>query len=90
MQAIITKYVGPTDTKPGRIIAKCAAARHVHNWDYALSVDQNHDAAAKALAEKLEWFGEWNRGGMPDSSGNAYVCVARGGYEVETTRVARI
>jgi hypothetical protein len=56
-QAIETRYVGPTNTRGSRVIATNAAksVRHIHHWDYALSVTANHYAAAEALRAKLDW-----------------------------------
>lgn len=72
-QAIITHYFGPTNYRGSRIKAKAAAGHLFLPWNCALNSDENHNAAAKALAEKLDWAGEWHSGGMPDNSGNCYV-----------------
>ena len=55
MQAIVTKYHGPTNTRPGRVSAKCEAARVIVEWDHALNVDDNHRRAAETLRDKLGW-----------------------------------
>jgi hypothetical protein len=74
MQAIITKYIGPSNVKGVRIKATCQAGSITLSWDHALNADGNHCAAAKALAEKWGWnFGEWIGGQLPDGS-NAWVC----------------
>ena len=57
MQAITTKYAGPTNTRGSRIIAKAAAGRVSVGYDHALNLEDNHAAAAQALAEKLGWVG---------------------------------
>lgn len=72
-QAIITKYVSPTNTKGSRIKATAAVGSVTVSYDYALNAEQNHLAAAKALATKYEWRGVWTGGGMPDSSGYCFV-----------------
>jgi hypothetical protein len=56
MQAIQTTYHGPTNTRGARIVARCDAGRLTVAWDYALSIERNHDAAAIALARKLGWL----------------------------------
>lgn len=56
MQAIITKYLGPTDTKGIRIKATCAAGSFTMGYDCALSTDKNHWAAALNLCVKLGWI----------------------------------
>ena len=55
MQAIETKYLGCTNTKPSRIKATCAAGSITVGYDHALNIDGNHKAAAAALRKKLEW-----------------------------------
>lgn len=85
MQAIITKYHGPSNTQPARIIAKCWLGRVVHNWNYELGLMGNHAAAATKLVIKLNearkkaghddyvWMFIAPGGNMPDNSGNAFV-----------------
>lgn len=55
MQAIITKYLGPTDTRGSRIKATAAAGSVTLSYDCALDSDGNHRAAAEALCVKLGW-----------------------------------
>ena len=57
-QAIETKFVGPTNSKGSRIVAKCQAGRIIVQYDYALNVDQNHERAADRLASRLGWIGD--------------------------------
>jgi hypothetical protein len=73
MQAIVTKYIGPTNHRGARVKATCQAGSVVIPYDYALGTYENHDAAARALLEKLGWCGQWFGGGMPDGTGNCYV-----------------
>lgn len=56
-QAIRTRYAGPTDTRPGRIVAThCGkAARVVLSYDHTLNGVDNHRQAAQALADRLGW-----------------------------------
>lgn len=70
-QAVITKYIGPTNTKGSRVKASCEAGSITVNWDHSLNSDQNHDAACQALLDKLGWSGEWIGGGT--STGYVYV-----------------
>lgn len=72
-QAIITKYLPPTNSRGARVKAKCYAGSVTIPWDDALDVDDNHTAAAVALCKKLGWRGELHGGGLPDGAGNAYV-----------------
>ena len=62
MQAIITKYIGPTDTKPSRIKATAAAGSITVSYDHSLNIDGNHIAAAQELAAKFGWTGKWVQG----------------------------
>ena len=55
MQAIRTKYLGPTNTRGSRISAQCEAGRICVQYDYALNIDGNHKAACQALLKKLGW-----------------------------------
>lgn len=75
-QAIITKYFGPTNSRGARIKATCQAGSITVPWDFSLGVDANHDAAAEALATKLDWKGLWIGGGMPGDTGNCYAWFA--------------
>ena len=71
-QAIVTKYIGPTNTKPARISAKAEAGRLICNWDHSLGVSENHRAAAEMLAERLKWT-EWSvlkGGALPGGNGD--------------------
>lgn len=80
MQAIITKYLGPTDYKPARVRATCQAKSIIVSWDDGLDIDGNHDAAAHRLAGELGWLEHSSLagGGLPDGTGNAYVLIPSG------------
>lgn len=83
MQAITTKYLGPTNFRGGRIKAQAWAGSITVSWDHALDTDGNHDAAALALVRKLGWDKADRihmrldpvlyRGGLPNNQGNVYV-----------------
>lgn len=77
MQAITTKYHGPTNYRGSRITARCQARRLTVSWDHSLNSEQNHRAAAMALVKALGWEGTWVGGGLPDGRGNVFVCVER-------------
>lgn len=55
MQAIVTKYIGPTDTKGARIKATCDAGSITVPYPYELSGADVHANAAMALVRKLGW-----------------------------------
>lgn len=63
---IRTKFRGPTDTRPGRIVATAPGfsrpRRVVTEYSHALSARRNHAAAAMRLAAALGIPGEWTCG----------------------------
>ena len=79
MKAIWTRYYGPGNVRGSRVRA-VAEIRNSFGaeigltiwWDDALSVEQNHDAAALALCAKMGWPGNLMRGCRPDGVGNVY------------------
>jgi hypothetical protein len=68
MQAIQTYFVSPTNFRGSRIVAKAAAGKVTLQWDHAMNPEGNHRAAAKALADKFGWSGDWVCGGCADGS----------------------
>lgn len=75
-QAIMTKYLSCTNSKPSRIKAFCDAGSLTMSWNHSLNVDENHEMVAEALAKKLEW--EWHHiGGSLPSSMGGYVFVRK-------------
>lgn len=68
-QAITTKYLGPSNVKGSRIKASCQAGSLTLHWDDALNSEQNHITAARALADRLGWDGEWSGGFDQDERG---------------------
>jgi hypothetical protein len=69
MQAIQTKYIGPSNVRGSRVKAIAQAGSVTLEWDDALNRDDNHLAAAKALATKLSWdYGEFIAGTLPDGN----------------------
>ena len=89
MQAIETKYLGPTNTLGSRIKASCERGSLTVQWDYSLGVEDNHRAAAARLlatfaqedcakyggGESHHW-GEFVAGTLPDGR---FVHVLTGG-----------
>lgn len=68
-QAITTKYLPATNVKGSRIKASCQRSSVTLSWDDSLNIDGNHAAAAQALADKLNWGGEWLGGFDKDNRG---------------------
>ena len=53
MQAIETKYIGPTNYRGSRIKASCERGNITISYDDALNSDEAHIAAADALVAKF-------------------------------------
>lgn len=68
MQAIQTKYLGPTNTKGSRIKATCAAGSITIIHPHELSGQAAHRKAAEALVAKLNWNTPLLGGQLPDHS----------------------
>ena len=52
-QAIVTKWIAPTDTKPSRVKAICERGAITVSWSHDGDTDQNHRAAMAALLAKF-------------------------------------
>ncbi len=77
-QGIETRYLGPTNSKDGRIKARAWAGSITVAYDHALSIEGNHRAAAMALVAKLGWLDNapaeaWATGG--NAKGDGYIHV---------------
>lgn len=57
MQAIRTRYHGPTNNRGSRIVAKCEAGSLSMPFDYSLNHEGNHAKAARLFVERLGWSG---------------------------------
>lgn len=70
MQAITTKYIGPSNVRGSRVKATSGWPHSkisvTLDWDNGMHRDDNHKAAAMALAEKYERVGTWHGGHSPD------------------------
>ncbi len=74
MQAITTKYFGPSNVKGSRIKATAQAGSLTVSKDDSLNYEDAHLAAAKAFAQKLGWHGSWV-GGFNHHGEGVWVCV---------------
>lgn len=80
MTAIETRYLGPTNCRGSRVKAVATGSRMIGHpdiqitlgWDDALDSEQNHRAAAEALARRQGWHGRWIGGGT--DRGYVFVC----------------
>ena len=68
MQAIVTKYIGPTNTKGARIKATAMAGSVTISYDYANDHEWPFRKAAQALCDKFGWDWEMTGGSLPDGS----------------------
>lgn len=71
-QAIATKYLGPTNYRGGRIKASADAGSVTVSYDHRLNVEDNHRAAAIALANRYGWNTNMVGGSLP-GSGYAFI-----------------
>jgi hypothetical protein len=86
MQAIETKYLGPTNVRGARIVARAQAGRITVPYDHALNFDENHIEAARIYAKRKGWIGSWYSGGAVD--GATFVHVPSDGGPAFTLRAS--
>lgn len=98
LQAITTKYLGPTNRRGARIKATCDAGSLTVSYDSDLEVADNHRQVATQLADSLGWLDGREHGGteytyelaggaLPNGKGYAFVILTfegRGGYRLGT------
>lgn len=66
-KAIVTKYVGPTDFRGSRIVARAEGVPSLSvGYDSALNSEENHAVAAAKICAKYDWSGELVSGGLPN------------------------
>lgn len=67
MQAIKTKYFGPTNSNPGRIKATAESGSITIQYPHgAPGIEAAHTEAARALMVKMGWTGTLIAGGVKD------------------------
>jgi len=54
LQAILTKYHGPSNTRGSYMSAKCEALSIRVSYDDALNLDENHVAACDELCRRMD------------------------------------
>ena len=73
MQAIETKFHGPTNTKGARISATTTAGHKKYfGWDHSLNVEQNHIEACKAMLDHMGWDFDQKMTGAPTEHGYVF------------------
>ena len=74
LQAIVTKYLGPTNTKGSRVKATCYSASVTVPFNYADDFDACR-AAVEALCRKLKWnAADYGCHGMLPNGDYVFVC----------------
>lgn len=72
MQAIQTKYFGPTNTRGSRIKASAAAGSRTFPYNHAWNLEKNHYVAAEQLVKDCGWdqdgYGHLVSGCLADGS----------------------
>jgi hypothetical protein len=76
-QAIVTKFLPPTNTLGARVKVTAQAGRMTVPWDYALGMEENHRDAALAFAAKQGWRTEGAVLGTLPSGGYVLVLSSR-------------
>ena len=74
MQAIVTRFHGPTDTRGARITASVEGHRLTIPYRHDLNAEDAHRVAAEALRDRLGWEGELHAGWTP--TGYVFVFVS--------------
>lgn len=74
-QAIVTKYLGPSNVRGSRVKATAEAGSITLSWDHSLNADGNHLRAAQALRDKFGWKGILVAGGLPKNAGYCFVML---------------
>lgn len=72
-QAIVTKYVASSPTKPPRMRATSEARSIYVSYDHGLDSEENHKRACKELLRVLGWHGTYVGGST--SLGTVWVLV---------------
>lgn len=80
MQAIVTRYYPPTNTKGPRVRAYCSAGTLSILWHPDMEIVDNHARAARVLFRRLNWH-ETSKilggGDLPNGNGMAWVLEAK-------------
>lgn len=89
LQAITTRYLGPTDRRGSRIKATSSAGSITVPVDNRWNQDDNHRQAAQALMNKFGWTAALYMGGMPNSNDRVFVQVAFRSLDEEVSHAMR-
>ncbi len=81
MQAIVTKYLPPTNTRGARIKATAEAGSVTIPFPYDINGQAAHQVAAQALADRFDWGRKYLGGSLPGGAGYVFVAVHPGSEE---------
>jgi len=85
-QAIVTRYLGPTNHRGSRVVARASAGRVFIEYEPGKSPAGNHRDAAFKLAAKFGWVGTWLEGELPGPHAESvYVLQTADTFRVEHT-----
>lgn len=78
-QAIVTKYLSPTNTRGARVKATAQAGSVTIPWDHALNSEDNHTEAARRLMERYSWHtkNDMRGGASPNGKGYCFVLIEK-------------
>ena len=80
LQAIQTKYIGPTNSRGSRVKAYCQAGSITVSWLHNLNSEENHKRAVLELIKKLGWDDiTWVCGWSADDRGVTAVAIGKRG-----------
>ena len=86
MQAITTKYMGPTNHRPSRIKATSCGGKTITNaYDGELSTEANHQAAAISLLDSIGWRQEMVGGTLSADGRMAWVSTSRNSLRIDNS-----
>jgi len=85
MQAIQTRFIGPTNFRGSRYKAFCDAGSLTVDADHRYNPSSNHALAAGDLARKLGWHGNLVGGQLP-SGDYAWVWTDHGCDSIEVPK----
>ena len=73
-QSIITRYHGPTNTKPAHMSATTSGGLR-KRWPYLHEYEdsKNHSGIAAEFARELKWPGKWQGGALNDKGAMVWV-----------------
>ena len=77
-QAIIVRFLGPTNTLQARVVATAWGKRRVETYSHAIIWEANACHAAMNAAEAWGWKGHWVAGCPDDGRSDTLVFVQTG------------